>query len=76
MPLSLYLSNVELLWELVEDGPVGALVLLNDGGDEGDELVPELQVVQPRASVLRVSLGLVGVNLIETHHLSSIFTKK
>jgi hypothetical protein len=58
-----HLSNVELLWELVEDGAIGALVLLNDGGDEGDELVPELQVVQPWAGVLGVPFGLVGVNL-------------
>ena len=57
------LSNVELLWELVENGSVRVLVLLDDGGDEGDQLVPELEVVQPRARVLRVPLSLVRVNL-------------
>ena len=44
----MYLSDVELLGKLVEDGSIAALVLLDDGGDERDQLVPELKVVQSK----------------------------
>ena len=59
----MYLSYIELLRELVEDGSVGVLVLLHNGGYEGDQLVPELEVVQPRSGVLGVSFSLVRINL-------------
>ena len=49
-----HMGYVELLRELVEDRRVARLVLLDDGGDERDELVPELQVVLPRTRVLRM----------------------
>lgn len=59
------MSNVELLRELVEDRPVAVLVLLDDGGDEGDKAVPELQVVVPRASLLhRAAVLLVLAGLL------------
>ena len=59
------MSNVELLRELVEHWPVAVLVLLDDRGDEGDQLVPELEVVLPGTSVLRVALhGVVAAGLL------------
>ena len=59
----MYLSYIQLLRELVEDGSVGVLVLLHHGGYEGDQLVPEFKVVQSRSSVLGVSFSLVRINL-------------
>lgn len=52
------MTNVELLRELVENRPVTVLVLLDDGGDQRNQLVPELQVVLPRPGV--VGLLLLG----------------
>lgn len=43
-----YLPNVELLWELVEDGGIAVLILFNDGDNEGNKLVPEVNTLQAR----------------------------
>ena len=51
-----YVSNVELLRELVEDGAVAGLVLLNNGSYQCDQAVPELKVVLPGPGFLRFSL--------------------
>ena len=58
-----YMSNVELLRELVENRTVTVLVLLDDGGDERDQLVPELEVVEPRSSVLVLLPALASLGL-------------
>lgn len=58
-----YLANVELLWELVEDGGVAVLVLLNDRDNEGNELVPEINTLQARP-LLPSLLLLRGVHLV------------
>ncbi len=68
-----HLCHVKLVGELVEDGSVAVLVLLDDGGDEGDQLVPELQVVEPGLVVLAVSLRLVGVDLEKGIVLVTLF---
>jgi hypothetical protein len=68
-----HLCHVKLVGELVKDGSVAVLVLLDDGGDEGDQLVPELQVVEPGLVVLAVSLRLVGVNLEKGIVLVTLF---
>lgn len=58
-----YIANIELLWELVEDGGIAVLVLLDDGDDEGNELVPEVNTLQ--AWPLLPSLLLLrGIRLI------------
>ncbi len=60
-----HMSNVELLRELVKDRPVAVLVLLDDGGNEGDEAVPELEVVVARPRLLnRSALTLVLARLL------------
>ena len=59
------MSDVQLLGELVEHRAVAGLVLLDHGGDQGDQLVPELQVVLPGTGLLRVTLAVVAARFLE-----------
>ena len=61
-----YVSNVELLRELVEHGAVAGLVLLDDGGDQRDQAVPELEIVLPGPGLVGFSLWrLDGARILE-----------
>lgn len=46
---------------LIEAGCVGVLILLDDRHDEGDELGPEIQVLDARALLLWGDLPLLGL---------------
>ena len=59
------MSNVELLWKLVENGAVAGLVLFYDGRDEGDQFVPKLQVVLPGPGLFRIALRIVAAGFLE-----------
>ena len=52
-----YMTNVELLRELVEDRTVAVLVFLDNRGNEGDQLVPELKVVLPGPGLFQLSIS-------------------
>ena len=68
-PKKSYFGHVKLVGELIEDRAVAILVLLDDRGDEGDQLVPEFEVIESRLVVLAVTFGLVGINLKEIRNV-------
>merc|ERR1719400_2272631 len=57
------LSDIQFLGELIEDRPIGVLVLLYHRRYQGDQLVPELKVVESRSCVFCISLRLVWIDL-------------
>lgn len=70
-----YLPNVELLWELIEDGGITVLVLLDDRDNEGDELMPKVNTLQAWP-LLPTLLLLRGIHLMMIEEImKDIITK-